>query len=428
MFFSLLILLLPQLSHAHVESVFGIGPVSQGMGATSLVQGSFSGFQTYSAPAALGFIHQVEVSAGVQYMDPKLKPFGTVVLSPNGTMGEFKSANVMSGGGNVLAIALPFGKVHPFTVGGAFYLPFGTLVRVSGSPVNYPFYPIYSDISRNFFFVVGAGYELFDGFAVGINLRSTTKSTAVYALRSDSSINYSASAVEAKGESRLSVSVLYDFEKKNSGSPYTLGAMYRARSGLETKLAADISAFVPLQGELTSTPAFSPDEWVLMGTGRIGDSWILSTDLSWAKWSKYSSPYGTGNINSYVIGTAYKEALFKDVLVPRIGTQYKSALNGENLKQFFWRFGYLYQPSPVPDQTGESNYVDNNRHLFSTGAGVGIKNPWDEASLIDLDFFFQYNWLKNREIKKNLSTSVGYPGYKSGGSILLYGMGLKVRF
>lgn len=420
-------LCLPLLAQAQIGAVFGTGPVSQSMGGTSLLQGMPSGFQTYSAPAALGFIRQVEVSAGAQYMDPKLKPFGNVVLNSNGTRGDFQTAGVRSGGGNVLAIALPFGKVRPLTLGAAFYLPFGTLVRVSGSPVNYPFYPIYSDIARNFFFVLGAGYELFDGFALGLNMRSTTKSTAVYALRADSSINYSASAVEAKGESRLSVSILYDFEKKNANRPYTLGAMYRARAGLETKLAADVSAFFPLQGSLTSTPAFTPDEWVLMGTGRVSEALTISSDVAWAKWSKYSSPYGTGNINSYVIGTSRKDALFRDVLVPRVGFQYAKALSGD-IKRLNWRLGYLFHPSPVPDQSGDSNFVDNDRHMFSSGVGLGFQNPWAATDIIDLDFFFQYNWLKTRVVTKNTATTIGAPGYRTGGSILLYGMGIKLRF
>jgi long-chain fatty acid transport protein len=303
------------------------------------------------------------------------------------------------------------------------------MLRISGSPVNYPYYPLYNDISRNFFFSMGAGFEPWDGWAVGLNVRSTTRSTALYTLRADNTVNYSASAVEAKGESRISVNVLYDHERSRPGEgrePFTVGAMYRAKAGLTTKLAADVTAFVPVQGELNSLPAFSPAEWVLMGTWRR-DRWIFSFDGAWVKWSAFASPYGTGNINTYVIG-ANPAAEFKDVFVPRLGVERTSPQDGRWLKRIAYRLGYLWHPSPVPDQTGDSNFADNDRHSFTSGLGFGFRNPWRDESLVDLDLFFQYNHLRERVTTKVSAANVGAPGYRSGGSILLYGAGLSLRF
>lgn len=413
-------------ARAEMGNIFGIGAYSQGMGSVSLVQGVPSPFQTYAAPAALGFLRNVEVSVGAQYMDSRLRPFGSLVLNSNGTIGEFNSAGVLSGGGQVFAMGLPIGKVRPLTLGAVVYLPFSSLVRVSGAPVNYPFYPLYNDLSRNFFLVIGAGYELFDGLALGINFRSTTQSNAFYSLRSDNTINYSASAVEAKGQSRISASVLFDAERRG-GAPFSIGAMYRARAGLQTKLAADVTAFVPIQGELISFPSYSPAEWVLMGAARFNDNWKTSLDVAWVKWSDYVSPYGTGNINSYAVDSVRKEALFRDILVPRIGVEYTHRSSGF-FKQSQYRVGYLYHPSPVPDQTGDSNFVDNNRHLFSLGWGLGFSNPWREGDLVELDLFGQYNWLKSRKITKNTTTTVGAPGYTAGGKIWMYGMSATLRF
>ena len=116
------------------------------------------------------------------------------------------------------------------------------------------------------------------------------------------------------------------------------------------------------------------------------------------------------------------------------GVQFQQAVeafqsvNGKSVKQVFFREGYLFHPSPVPEQTGDSNYVDNDRHLFSAGAGAAIANPWKEDDTIDLDIFFQYNLLKNRQITKSAAGNVGAPGYLAGGSILLGGVGLALRF
>lgn len=423
----LLCLLIPLQASAQIGAIFGTGPVSAGMGATTLKQGDASPFSTYGAPAALGFLRNVEVSAGTQYMKPLLKPFGIVVLNSNGTQGEFRTAGVIEGGGNVLGLAFPIGRNRPLTIGASFYLPMSSLVRVSGAPVNYPYYPIYNDVSRNLFFVVGAGYEAFDGWAIGVNMRSTTKSVALYALRADSTVNYSANAVEARGESRISFSVVYD-NARRGGDPWSLGAMYRARAGLETKLSADISAFVPVQGELVSMPSYSPAEYVLMGSALFGGDFTVNGEVARVDWSKFVSPYGTGNINSYVIGASRKDANFEDIWVARAGAEYVSSRPGKLIRRIAYRAGSMYHPSPAPDQKEDSNFVDNDRYMFSGGLGLGFKNPWREEDLIELDLFAQYNWLKERTVRKNSSTNVGAPGYTSGGKILLYGAGGTIRF
>jgi long-chain fatty acid transport protein len=423
--FALVGALFPAAARAELGSLFGINPRTMGMGAVSLVQGEASPYQVFSAPAALGYLRSVEVGVGGVYFDPRLKPFGTLVLNSNGTLGEFNTAGVLPGGGTLAALALPLGRERPLVLGVSLFLPFSSMIRVSGSPVNYPFYPLYTDISRNFFFVLGAGYEFIDGWSLGLNVRSTTKSSTYYTLRSDSSVNYTASATEAKGESRLSVSLLYDNEKRG-GKPFTVGAMYRAKSGLETRIAADVTAFVPVQGEVISLPAFSPAEWALMGSWRLGERLRLSFDGAWALWSKYVSPYGSGNINTYIFSSA-NGAHFKDVPVLRFGVDYTKPVEGW-VKRLSFRGGYLYHPSPVPDQTGDSNFVDNDRHLFSLGLGLGVPSPVKEGDLLGIDIFAQYNWLKSRDVHKSSATNVGAPGYSTGGKILLYGAGATMKF
>ena len=424
----LAVLLLSFGAHAEMAPLFGFGPVSQGMGGTPMVEGKPSAYNVSSAPATLGFIHQVEVSAGAMYFKPDLKPYGTLVLNSSGTTGVFNSAGVLEGGGSILALALPLGKIRPLTIGAAFYLPMGTLIRVSGTPIDHPFYPLYTDISKNLFYSIGAGYEIWDGWAIGFNVRSTTKSVAYYELRSDNQVNYSSSAVEARGQSRVSISLVYDNGRKNPDSAWSLGAMYRAKAGLETKLSANISAFVPVQGALNSTPAYSPSEWVVMGTAKLFTQTIISAELAYVKWSQYISPYGSGNINTLVVGGNHKDANFKDVLVPRVGVEQTFPLSGGFLRRIIARGGYMLYRSPVPDQTDDSNFVDNTRHDFTAGMGLGFPDPFDAGKILDLDFFFQYNWLKNRTITKNSATNVGAPGYTAGGKIYLLGMAATVRF
>lgn len=415
-------------ARAEMPSLFGLGPKSQAMGGVSVIEGESSPFQVYGAPAALGFLHHVEFDFGAQYFQPNLKSFGTIVTSDKGTTGDFPDSGVLPGGGSLMAFAVPLGKTHPLTIGGAIYMPFTTMIRVSGTPIDYPFYPLYSDIARNFFFVVGAGWEVVDGLAIGVNVRSTTKSTVSYVLVSNSNNSYSASATEARSESRLSYSVLYDHGRIDPKRPFTIGAMYRGHSGMETKISADINAFVPIQGTLVSMPAYTPAEWVAMGSFKMGDNFIASGELARVLWSKYNSPYGNGNINAYVIEGRVGQANFKDIWVPRVGFEQVKPITGSAFKKVVFREGYMFYPSPVPDQTGNSNYVDSTRHMISAGLGTAFANPWHDNDTIDVDFFFQYNRLNSRQVSKDATNNIGAPGYVSGGNILLFGTGVALRF
>jgi long-chain fatty acid transport protein len=423
----LLTLSAPFSAKAEMPSLFGIGHRSMSMGGAALNQGQYSSYQVYTAPAALGYLRRVEFSFGMQQFDPKIKGVGLVRVNSAGTQGDFRDSGVLGGGGSLISFGLPLGTQRPLTLGGAIYLPFTSMIRISGTPVDYPFYPLYTDISRNFFFVVGAGYEFVDGWAFGINFRSTTKSTVNYALRSDNSVNYSASATEAKSESRLSYSLIYDHGRRNPEKPWSMGLMYRGKSGMETKIQADVSAFAAVQGELNSMPSYTPAEIVLMGSFRARQ-WTFTGDISRVQWSDYQSPYGSGNINSYVIGERASKASFKDITVFRYGMQQEFPMRAKLLKKLTLREGYQFHPSPVPDQTGDSNFLDNDRHMFSGGLGFTLPSPLRENDTLDIDLFFQYNWLKKRTVVKDTSTRVGAPGYETSGSILLYGLGTTLRF
>ena len=106
----------------------------------------------------------------------------------------------------------------------------------------------------------------------------------LYILRTDSSVNYSASATEAKSQSRLSYSLIYDHSRKHPESPWSLGAMYRGYAGMETRIEADVTAFVPVQGVLVSMPSYTPSEWALMGTYSLASWWTFSGEIARVEW------------------------------------------------------------------------------------------------------------------------------------------------
>lgn len=156
----------------------------------------------------------------------------------------------------------------------------------------------------------------------------------------------------------------------------------------------------------------------------------LEGDLTWVEWSGYinnhnkppQSQWMDPNTNTLRHGQAWN-----DIYIPRIGIEYKPASP--------WRFmlGYFYEPTPVPPQTGRTNYADNVKNVISTG-GTYIM-PYKNGN-INFSIHLQTQILGDRTTYKNIAVDAdpnkpgiqnpGYPGYKSKGYI--FNTGFEVSY
>lgn len=93
---------------------------------------------------------------------------------------------------------------------------------------------------------------------------------------------------------------------------------------------------------------------------RMGDL-TLEGDITYDRWSEFqqSAPRELRRVTPE----------FDDVFSYRLGLEYR--LSNVTL----WT-GYQYAPSPLPQTTGGSHYLDADRHIFSLGAGTSYKDPW----------------------------------------------------
>ncbi len=108
------------------------------------------------------------------------------------------------------------------------------------------------------------------------------------------------------------------------------------------------------------------------------------------------------------------------------------------------RFGVRYAPTPVPEQTGRTNYADNDRIVVTTGIGGKLKVL---GSKLGLDLHLQATFLPPRDNTKTPPTTLvgcaqnpsficdedleapglqtgnpGFPGFTSGGFIVTAGV------
>jgi long-chain fatty acid transport protein len=117
---------------------------------------------------------------------------------------------------------------------------------------------------------------------------------------------------------------------------------------------------------------------------------LVAADLTWSDWSDYIDPQWR-----------VPERKFSDTFTPRIGLEYVRPPG------FAVRAGYGFQPSPVPEQTGAANYLDNDKHVFSFGMGYTFaRSPlaiWKKP--LTVNCYVQYQQLVKRHYHKTVEAS-----------------------
>jgi len=141
----------------------------------------------------------------------------------------------------------------------------------------------------------------------------------------------------------------------------------------------------------------------------FGEKLLVALDVSWLQWSKYTS-----------LSRGAPDPEWEDSLIPRIGVEYRPN------EMLAFRCGYYFEPTPVPEQSRKSNYIDNDRHVFSVGTGIYFSDPFKVVrEPMNIDLAFQYFHLPRRVTEKEPGFFPGY-AYESSGEV--YTLGVNVTF
>lgn len=164
------------------------------------------------------------------------------------------------------------------------------------------------------------------------------------------------------------------------------GLSYRGANYLRMKLLnsvqirgfeSDASSF-PIEQVSEIVVNYSPDQFTLGGTWQRGRM-LLTADALWAIWFNY--------LNNQGLATH----AFHNTLSIRVGTEY------ETDSKVLFRGGVQWEPSPVPEQSGRTNYVDNHRLVGTVGAGHRV-NLFGKDVL--LSWYGQVHHLIARDVNK----------------------------
>jgi long-chain fatty acid transport protein len=181
---------------------------------------------------------------------------------------------------------------------------------------------------------------------------------------------------------------------------------------------------------------FQPEQWSLGFALRVTRRLLVAGDVTYERWSRFENPsaqikidYDLGSFNDMVHippSPPLPAPGFHDVFVPRVGLEWRAA----RTRHTTWdaRAGYAYEPTPVPEQRYESNFVDNDKHTFSVGLGVAIAGVTDVLPLpFDVDLYAATTFLPERAHRK-IAVDDPIGDYVSKGTVLQVGLGTRWHF
>jgi opacity protein-like surface antigen len=131
-------------------------------------------------------------------------------------------------------------------------------------------------------------------------------------------------------------------------------------------------------------------------TGGILDGLMIGADVTQMQWSTFLNCFHERPLPR-----------FKDTYVPRIGVE-KPLDSGRTII----RAGYSFWDSPVPEQKGEANYLDNDRHVVSMG--IEKKSSLMEVVLgkpTRYQLMGQYHYLVERKYHKDSGDTLKFGGW-----------------
>jgi long-chain fatty acid transport protein len=338
--------------------------------------------------------------------------------------GEPKEETERSIGGFGLGVATPLPGpewLRLFHFGFALDMPAEHVLRVSvAERTDQPLSPIYDARADRVSALVALAMQPFERVRFGAGVAITPS------LDTPTAVTYDAQRSE---EAKDQVIVRLDRDLEMDVSPFfglrvdpfdslALGLAYRdaaisRASGSQRTEAGGILADDPIDYFQFWDPAELAFGVML---GPFANT-TFSVDATWQRWSEFRSGFNTR-----------VEPAFENTLRVAAGVELEAT------RGVFARAGYAFEPTPIPEQTGRSNYLGADTHVVSLGGGLDFRKRWGAPLAVDLHLRGRFDGTQSA--RKNLDElgdsdpdlpgqqvdNLGYPGFQS--SARFYQVGL----
>jgi len=422
---------------ANPVDVFGFGARGAALGGAASAVAT-DGSANYYNPAGLARGAALRMEVGYQVGRPQLTLDG-------------KDAGVDATSGWTAAVAAP-GTVFGVRValGAALFLPDGWLSRTRTLPYAQPRFVYYDNRTQRLYAAANLAIALTDRLFLGGGVAFMARTSGTVALSGTLGI------ANPEQDSRLATSIAVDLVAVRypqvglafEATRYlTLSASFRGSFLLRIDQSFSVSGDLgnPGRTPLVSggslavrtlgSDLFQPWQLTAGAALRITRRLLCSLDLTFARWSDYETPASQVTVAADlgpVLGPlvhippprTFAAPGFHDILSPRLGVEVR-ALERQRLALDL-RGGWSFEPSPVPDQTGASNYVDSDKHTFALGAGLELRRlAAFLPETLALDAHAAVTALSPRSAHK-LDPTSGGSDWTASGAVLAAGLTLRL--
>ena len=380
-------------ARANPLDTFGFGSRGAAMGDAQAADASdFSA--NYYNPAGLALAHKFEISIG--YFR------ATQDLYTNG-----QNNNVDPVAGLVGGIVLP-GRILglPVAFGLGLHLPDDRLSRVRSLPQDQPVWELYDNRNQRVYLAANLAISPWPWLQIGGGLSFMASTTGTLSISGEANV-FQVGESQVRHEVDASLGAIRYPQagaRIELGKRAALAVVYRGQFSLSLELAASLygeiaTGTMPGEGLTTavytlttsSVDAFLPQQVVVGGSFLPLDRLKVDVDFTWVNWSAYVSPVAnldvTLNIPPPAGGwpagimpptvpqkTPILPLVMSDRIVPHLGLELRALERGK--WRGFLRAGYSYQKSPIAAQTGQTNYIDRDRHEITAGVGFQVDKPF----------------------------------------------------
>ncbi|EYF07968.1 OmpP1/FadL family transporter [Chondromyces apiculatus] len=436
---------------AHAPGAYGIG--SRGAAMASAVAADATDFSAgYYNPAGLVGATGLSLSLGYAYTSNDLRMNG----APSGTRDVHGLAGGLVAPGAVAGI--------PFAFGLSTFIPDEGLSRIKALRQETPRWELYDDRLSILFLAANLAVRPFPWLEVGGGLAFLASTRGGFQVTGRASV---LSPYESKLEHEVDAdltTIRYPQLglRVKAGDLGFVGLTYRGEAQLPLSIDANLDGVIDFAGvevplayalESRTIDGFLPQQVVLGLSFQRIERLKINVDLTWVNWSAYESPVARTRAHLAVETppgldidlpedprpTVAIPLEFRDRFVPRVGVEYvwpvagpMRQISGEatprRALEVPLRAGYVYERSPIPPQTGATNYVDVDRHTMSLGAGLWWNRPGAVLQgALRLDVHGQLSVLPEQVTEKaNPADFIG--DFRAGGTMISAGGTLTAAF
>ncbi len=399
-------------ARANPVDAFGLGARATALGSAYSAVADDTAAAYYN-PAGLARSTDLRVDLGYQLARPVLKVSG-------------QPQDLMDSRGLIFGVLLP-GRLLGlrFAFGVTLFLPDQQATRIRVLSFDRPRLQLFENRPQRMFFAANLAIHIYRGLYLGGGLTFMSRSKGVVYLRGRVALSDpEESALESSVDVNLlairypQVGLLFEATKDLSFS-----LVYRHKFLLELEQGFNIRGDIGDAGQeplvkdarfeevAYSVDLFQPWQIVAGAAARFS-SVLVSFDLTYSRWSEQPPPAARISLNvdigrfndlvKLVPSRPYPDPGFFDTLMPAVGVEWRAlsnALSGRLALDL--RGGYRFEPSPVPEQDGESSFGDSDRHIVSLGLGVELSRLGQVLRKpLAIDVFGAFTHLPLRRFKK----------------------------